>query len=248
MAVVALERHGNVAVVRLDNGVTNPVSPNLALELHELLGRVRNEYRAMLLAGGEKFFCIGLDLPKLLGMDRPGMSGFFERFSRILLDLLTMPIPTACAVRGHALGAGTTFLLACDYRFAASGKTLIGLPEIRLGAPVPYLPDMLLRQIAGDRIASDMMYRGELIDSSEAEKRGILHGIAPKEQVEALALERLEELGSLHPQAFSAVKANRVEAVRSRYEAHSREKNEEFLDCWFSEKTRELLREGVKKF
>lgn len=59
------------------------------------------------------------------------MSDLFYRYNQILLDLFTMSKPTACAVKGHCLGAGETFLLTCDYRYAAAGKTLIGLNEIK---------------------------------------------------------------------------------------------------------------------
>ncbi len=248
MGLVAMEQHNKVAIIRLNNGVTNAVSPALAIELSDLLGKIRNEFEGMLLAGGEKFFCIGFDVPKLLELDRSGLRDLFYRYNRILLDLFTMPKPTACAVKGHCLGAGETFLLTCDYRFGAAGKTLIGLNEIKLGLPVPYLPDMLLREIVGDRIASDMLYMGDFIGSNEAERVGILHEVLPKEEVEGRALEKLTELCKRQPKAFAAVKANRVEVIRSRYEKKYEAKIEELLDCWYVETTQELLREGAKKF
>ncbi|HLF15319.1 MAG TPA: enoyl-CoA hydratase/isomerase family protein [Bacteroidota bacterium] len=248
MGLVALEQHNRVVIIRLNNGVTNAVSPALAIELSDLLGKIRNEFEGMLLAGGGKFFCIGFDVPKLLELDRSGLRDLFYRYNRILLDLFTMPKPTACAVKGHCLGAGETFLLTCDYRFGAAGKTLIGLNEIKLGLPVPYLPDMLLREIVGDRIASDMLYTGDFIGSTEAERVGILHEVLPKEEVEGRALEKLTELCKRQPKAFAAVKANRVEVIRSRYEKKYEAKIEELLDCWYIETTQELLREGAKKF
>ncbi|MHB1011438.1 MAG: enoyl-CoA hydratase/isomerase family protein [Desulfobacteria bacterium] len=248
MGLVVLEQHDRVVIIRLNNGVTNAVSPALAIELSDLLGKIRNEFEGMLLAGGEKFFCIGFDVPKLLELDRSGLRDLFYRYNRILLDLFTMPKPTVCAVKGHCLGAGETFLLTCDYRFGAAGKTLIGLNEIKLGLPVPYLPDMLLREIVSDRIASDMLYMGDFIGSHEAERVGILHEVLPKGEVEGRALEKLTELCKRQPKAFAAVKANRVEVIRSRYEKNYEAKIEELLDCWFVETTQELLREGAKKF
>lgn len=248
MGLVKQENRNNIGVLRFDNGVTNAVSPDLAVELTDLLRKVAGECRGMVLAGGEKFFCIGFDLPKLLEMDRDSLGDLFHRYDRILLDLYTLPIPTACAVKGHCIGAGTTFLLACDYRYAASGRTLFGLNEITLGLPVPYLADMTLRQITGDRIATDVLYNGELFDSVEAERFGILNEIHPKEDVERIALERMEGLCRLPPMAFAAIKANRVEAIRVRHRKHHAAKIESLLDCWFDGRTRELLQEAVKKF
>lgn len=248
MALVALEHHNKMAILRLNHGVTNAVSPALAMELSDLLRRVRSEYDGLLLAGGEKFFCIGFDVPKLLELDRSGMTELFHRYNQILLDLFTMPKPTACAVKGHCLGAGETFLLACDYRYGAAGKTLFGLNEIKLGLPVPYLPDMLLREIVGDRIASDMLYTGDFIGAIDAERVGILHEVLSKETVEGRALEKLSELCKHPSRAFAAVKANRVEVIRSRYENKYEAKMEELLDCWYAETTQELLSEAAKKF
>lgn len=248
MALVEVEHHNKVAILRLNNGVTNAVSPAMAVELSDLLRRVRSEYDGMLLSGGEKFFCIGFDIPILLELDRSGMTELFHLYNQTLLDLFTMPKPTACAVKGHCLGAGETFLLACDYRYGAAGKALFGLNEIKLGVPVPYLPDMLLREIAGDRIASDLLYTGDFIGTSEAERVGILHEVLPMELVEGRALEKLSELCKHQPRAFAAMKATRVEVIRSRYENKYDAKIEELMDCWFTETTQELLKELIKKF
>jgi enoyl-CoA hydratase/carnithine racemase len=248
MALITVESQQKIATLRLTNGVTNPLSPDLIDELSQAVPKIKKECKGLVLAGGEKFFSIGFDLPKLLGLDRVGMSSFFYKFNQTLLDLFTLPIPTACAIKGHAVGGGKTLLLTCDYRFAASGRTLIGLNEIKLGVPTPYLPDLILRQIAGDLVASNMLYRGEFIESSDAMKKGIIHEVLPKEEVEKKALERVAELSNLPRYAYAATKANRVEIIRSRYETNCRTKNEEFLDYWFSPPTQLLLNEGAKKF
>ena len=202
----------------------------------------------MVLAGGEKFFSMGFDLPKLLLLDRSGMTEFFYFFNKVVFEILTLPVPTSAAIKAHAIAGGTILLLACDYRVAASGKVLIGLNEIKLGVPAPYLPDLILRRIAGDVVASEMLYFGEFIDSLDAAKKGIITSMFPKSDVEDKALEIVASVAKLPAKAFQASKANRVEAIRSRYENSFRTKNEEFLDCWFSSKTQELLSEAAKKF
>ena len=125
----------------------------------------------MVLAGGEKFFSIGFDIPTLLELDRPSMTEFFHKFNQVVFNILTLPLPTAAAVKAHAVAGGAIMMLTCDYRFAATGRVLIGLNGIKLGVPIPYLPDMILRQIAGDQVASDMLYLGEFVKSSDAWKR-----------------------------------------------------------------------------
>ena len=165
-----------------------------------------------------------------------------------MFNLFILPLPTVRAIKGHAIGAGKTLALACDYRYAATGYTLIGLNEIKLGVPNPYPADLLLRKVAWDHVVSDMLFRGEFLESAEAATQGLLHDIFPKEEVESKAVEHATELANLQVHAFRATKANRVEELYARYENNIKAKMEEFLDCWFHQATQELLKEGVKKF
>ena len=243
-----MESRGSVAIVRLQNGVTNALSPELLHDLSREITRAKNHFQGIVLAGGAKFFCIGFDLPRLLTLDRTGMTQFLAEFNQVVLDLLTLPLPTACAIGGHAIAGGNILALACDYRFAGSGRKLMGLNEVRLGVPVPYLADLMLRQRVGDRAATELLFHGELVDLSEAEKIGLVDGVVPPEELEVHAVQEIAQLSALPRAAFAAIKANRVEALRSRFESCHQEKNEIFLDCWFSEPVRLLLTDAAKKF
>jgi enoyl-CoA hydratase/carnithine racemase len=248
MPKVVIEEHENLAVLRLDNGVINAISPDLVDDLSAALKQVKDEFYGTVLAGGVKFFSMGFSLPDLLRLDRAGMEHFIYNFSQAAFDFLVLPMPTACAIAGHVIAAGSILALMSDYRFAASGKKLIGLNEVKLGLPTPYLADLMLRQIVGDRAATDMLYRGEFIASSEAQRIGLIDEILPEDKVEARALEKIAELAALPRKGFVDIKANRIEDARLRYEENYRSKTEYFLDCWFSEPTQELLTEAAKKF
>jgi len=117
-----------------------------------------------------------------------------------------------------------------------------------LGVPVPYLADLMLRQIVGDRSATDIVYRGEFMASSKAKQIGLIDEVLPQHGLENRALEKITEIASLSRPAFSAIKANRVEAIRLRYEENYKSKNEIFLDCWFSPSVQDLLTEAAEKF
>ncbi|MBW2141335.1 MAG: hypothetical protein JRG97_09730 [Deltaproteobacteria bacterium] len=68
MPKVTLEQKETLAVLRLTNGVTNPISPELVEELLKAVRQVKEENLGLVLAGGTKFFSIGLDLPILLAL------------------------------------------------------------------------------------------------------------------------------------------------------------------------------------
>ncbi len=246
--MIKIEDRENVAILRLENEVTNAISPALVEGLSAAVNQIKDEFRGMILAGGGKFFSIGFDLPELRKLDRPGMTDFFYSFNQVVFEIYTLPIPTACAITGHAIAGGTIFSLSCDYRFLASGRKLMGLNEVKLGVPVPYLCDLMLRQIAGDRAATEMVYSGEFIEPDKALEIGLIDEILPHGKVENRALEKISELATLPQQAFAAIKSNRVEAIRLAYEKNNKVKNEIFLDCWFSQPVQELLTKAAEKF
>lgn len=248
MTHVKIESRENVAIMRLNNEVTNALSPEVVDDLSSALTQVKSEFQGIILAGGAKFFCIGFDLPRLLKLDRTGMTRFFHEFNQVAFNLFTLPLPTACAIAGHAIAGGNILALTCDYRFAASGNKLIGLNEIKLGVPVPYLADLILRQIVGNRTATEILYHGKFIALSEAEKIGLVDEIVPQEKLEDHAVKKISELAALPRAAFSTIKANRIDVIRLTYEKYYKSKNENFLDCWFSKPVQALLTDAAKKF
>ena len=248
MPKVILETHDAVATLRLNNGVINAISPELLDDIANALIQIKSEFKGMVLAGGEKFFCIGLDLPGLLQLGRAEMVEFYLNFMQVVLDLYTLPMPTACALNGHATAGGTIFALSSDFRFASTGRKLIGLNEVKLGLPVPYLADLILRQVVGDRCATEMMFKGEFVESEKAQEIGLVDAIFSPEDLEEKAVAKIAEMAALPPNGLTLIKNNRVGAVRSQYEAVRSTEADLFLGCWFNPSVQEQLKEAAGRF
>lgn len=248
MSQVIIEDHGDVALLRLDNGITNAICPEMLDDLFEALEEMNKGYRGLILAGGAKFFSMGFDLPQLLTMDRAGMSAFFFRFNTVVLKLFTLTVPAICASAGHVIAGGAILALTCDFRYAAAEEKKIGLNEIKLGLPVPYLADLMLRQIIGDRAATPLLYDGAFIATGQAHGIGLIDETFPADMLESRALAKAAELAQYHSSAFAEIKASRVEMVRERYERQAKAKNDAFLACWFSPEVQVLLKQAAEKF
>ncbi len=248
MSTITIEERGQVAVLRLTNGVTNAISPDLVNECAEGLKQIQKERKALVLAGGSKFFSMGFDLPTLLKVEREAMFAFWKAFNDFTFDLFTSPVPTVCAMEGHTIAGGTILALCCDFRLAADLPKKIGLNEIKLGVPVPYLPDLILRHLVGDRMATEILYYGEFMTMTEAKDIQLVDRLVAPEQLEEEAMKEAARLAELPASAFRAMKRNRIEGIRFRYEKHNEEKSREFLDCWFSDSTRERLRKAARNF
>jgi enoyl-CoA hydratase/carnithine racemase len=149
---------------------------------------------------------------------------------------------------GHAIAGGCILALCCDYRFIAEGRKLMGLNEIKLGVPVPYLADCVLRHVVGARHAREIVETGEFYGPDKLLQMGVVDQVMPLEQVLPKAIEKAASLGTLPQAAFALIKRNRVEMVEAHILAHLEEKERVFLERWYSPEARERLEEAMEKF
>jgi len=250
-AMLEIEQKDGVALVRLARGVTNPINLELVEALREALRQAREDpaVRGVVLGSQQdKFFSIGLDIPVLIELSRPEFERFWSALNGLCRELLTLPKPTIAAITGHAIAGGCVLVLCCDYRFIADGRKLIGLNEIKLGVPVPYIADCVLRQLVGVRAAREIEDGGEFFPPKHALEMGVVDRVLPLERVVPMAVEHCRALGRMPSAAFAMNKRNRVDAIEEQVEARLTERERYFVDCWYTEETRERLREAMKTF
>jgi enoyl-CoA hydratase/carnithine racemase len=251
MEMISVEHHGKVVFAKLNNGVTNALNPKVVKELERVIKQVKNDAGInglVLGSSNEKFFSIGFDIPELFEMNRDDFRRFYRAFNQVCLDLLTLPKPTVAAITGHAIAGGCILAMCCDYRFIAKGHKLMGLNEVKLGLPVPYLPDRLLHAIAGVCRAREIMESGKLYPSNEALEMGIVDKTLPIENVVEAAIERADTLGSLPKVGYEMIKQNRVEMIEEQVAARQDDKEVYFIESWYSDEARRCLEDAMKKF
>jgi enoyl-CoA hydratase/carnithine racemase len=248
--MISVERQDQVAILKLSRDVTNALNLELVTKVSEALQEVKRdpEVRGIVLTGtNDKIFSLGFDIPWLYEADQEQVGRFFRFFNQTCLDLYTIPKPTIAAITGHAIAGGTILALCCDYRHIAEGRKLMGLNEIKLGVPVPYLPDCIARQLLGVNKAREVLETGDFHPAEDLLRMGMVDRVLPLQGVLPNSIERANQLGSM-PQAFALIKQNRVETVEAQVRERGEEKTRAFLECWFSPDTRERLREAINKF
>jgi enoyl-CoA hydratase/carnithine racemase len=77
---------------------------------------------------------------------------------------------------------------------------------------------------------------------------GLVDRVLPLEEVLPTAIEKAQSLGSFPQEAFAMIKHNRVETVEAQIRAHLEERERFFIECWYSDETRQRLREAMEKF
>ena len=88
-----------------------------------------------------KFFSNGLDLDWMQAPENHPEGGdkevFGEEFMYLMGRFITLPIPTVCAINGHAFGAGFMFALSHDVRIMREDRGFLCANEMQLGLSIP---------------------------------------------------------------------------------------------------------------
>ncbi len=247
--MLEIKAEENICIVRLTKGVTNPICLELIHKLDEALRRAEKDFSALIITGGEKFFSMGFDLPELIGYKDGEMRNFYRSFNKLILKVYDLSIPTCAMISGHAVAGGFILVLSADFRTASIGKKLfLGVNEIKLGVPVPFLADLILRQITSHNNANYLLYSGEFINPLQGKETGIINEIFEEQDLELKTLQKMKIFASLPRTAFSAIKRNKTRAIIEQYLKRAESDEDEFIQCWFSENTRRMLEEAAKKF
>ena len=251
MGMVQLEYDKKVAVLALNRGTTNAIDFQLINELRDHLERTQDDSDVkgiVLTSANEKFFAIGFDIPWLIDLSQKEFREFYHAFNQLCLDLYTFLKPTIAAITGHAVAGGCILALCCDYRYIAEGRKLMGLNEIKIGVPLPYPTDCILRDLVGSRVARDIADSGEYYESDKLLQMGVVDKVLPIDRVVYEAVEKGKLLGSYAPAAFRMIKRNRTERLKKQILEHLEEREQFFVECWYSDETRRQLKEALEKY
>ena len=249
--MIDIEYLDGVAVLKLNNGITNPINLALVNELSETIVNIREDpdvHSLVLTSSNEKFFSMGFNIPELYLLDREDFKVFYQGFSQLCIDLYTLSKPTIAAIPGHAIAGGCILTICCDYRFISEGRKLMGLNEIKLGVPIPYPGDRILYQLIGERCAYEMVCSGEFYQPTNLYRMGLVDELVSPEKLLMRSIEKASSVGTMPENAFRIIKENRTEPIITQVQRYPHEQEERFLDCWFSPSTRERLKEAMKKF
>jgi enoyl-CoA hydratase/carnithine racemase len=249
--MIQVKQEQNIILAKLDRGITNAINLELINTLNDLIKKVKqnSEINGLVLSSvNEKFFSIGFDIPELFKLEKKDFSIFYKAFNRLCIELYTLPKPLIAALCGHAVAGGCIIALCCDYRYIASGRTKMGLNEIKLGVPIPYPVDCILRQVVGFRSAREITDSGDFYEADTLLRMGMVDEVLPQGKVQTQAIDRVALLGR-HPQdAFAMIKKSRTESIVAQIQSKLEEKEEAFLEKWYAQETRMRLKDAMKKF
>ncbi|MEQ8717288.1 MAG: crotonase/enoyl-CoA hydratase family protein [Acidimicrobiales bacterium] len=182
---VAVEMTGDVAVIRIDDGKANALSPALIDEFVTALASTAAGPGAVVIAGRPGRFSAGFDL-SVMTSGADAARSLLRDGTGLLLAMYSHPRPVVVAATGHALAAGALMLLAADLRIGAEGDFKIGLNEHAIGMPLP----AFALELAADRLSRRHLTRAtalaEIYDPAGAVDAGYLDETAADPVAEAI--------------------------------------------------------------
>lgn len=238
-------------ILRFDRGVTNAINLAFVNELSAHLQQVSGDSSVrsiVLTSANEKFFSIGFDIPRLYALSKNDFAFFYRTFNRLCIDLYTLGKPTVAAITGHAIAGGCILALCCDYRFIAEGRKLMGLNETKLGVPVPYPANCILKQVSGVRNGQEIMDSGEFYQPEALLQLGMVDRVLPAERVVQDSVLHAQSLAAEFSISFETGKRERVEAVKEGILRDLAEREQNFIERWYCEEARVLLKKAIEKF
>ncbi len=136
----------------------------------------------------EKVFIAGADVKAMAHASAGEMAELGALGQRVFAAFAALPVPKVAAIHGACLGGGFELALACDVRVASDdASTRIGLPETQLGILPAWGGCTRLPRLVGLTGALDVILGGLTPGAREAEKRGLVDAVVPKERLLAAA-------------------------------------------------------------
>lgn len=140
--MIKLDRQDNVFILTLDDE-ENRWNTTFVRAVAAALDEVEASSGPAALvttASHPKFFSNGLDLEwrASQGEHRGGdRDAFGAEFMTLMGRMITLPLPTVCAINGHAFGAGFMMALCHDVRFMRSDRGFACANEVEIGMVIP---------------------------------------------------------------------------------------------------------------
>lgn len=253
-ALIDIRDHGSIREIRLARAPVNALNMELCRALiHAVEGAVAAGVHGIVLAGNERIFSAGMDVPYLLslGEDRHTLFDAWQAFFGAARALADSRVPVAAALTGHAPAGGCVLALCCDYRVMARSLDparpfALGLNETQVGLVAPEGIQRLMRRLVGPHRAERLLVSGEMVTAERALDIGLVDELADQEHVVARAIAWLEGLLALphHPmlQTRAIARADVVEAMSPELIQLER-----FVDAWDAPDTQAALHALVAK-
>ncbi len=242
-ALVVTDSIDDVVVLRMDHGKVNALDVDLLIAVREAFLQVSKE-AAVVLTGNDRAFSAGLDLRQLLDSPLEYSDQLLDELTTTCLTIFDHPRPVVAAINGAAIAGGAMLALAADVRIMSQG--VIGLPELRVGVPIPSALMELARYVLGAHLTRHVL-QGLAIEPEAALALGMVDALADPELILDRAIAEAQSLAEVPAVTYALMKQALHAEARDLMEAGTPEGDDEVADAWTSPEVRAQIQAQVER-
>ncbi len=211
-----VETRDNIAILTLNRPERlNAISRDMLQELSNKMVEANDdpEIRCIILTGAGRGFCAGLDLVDVgqggigsgdkKGSNRPKQ--LFSIRNAPITVMWNIDTPVVCALNGAAAGYGMDITLLCDIRISAESGKMAAVTAKRNVVPESG-GTWLLPRLIGWAKASELYYRGRVVEAEECLDIGLVNAVVPDDKLMETALEWAQDIAENAPLAVQTTK------------------------------------------
>ncbi len=245
MNFISVSMKEGIATVTLNRGKVNALNEPLIEKLQGCIAGIEMDrsVRSVILTGQGKFFSFGFDIPEFLSYPKEPFTRYLTKFTDLYTSLFLFSKPIVAALNGHTIAGGCMLALACDSRIMVSGKAKISLNEINFGSTVFAGSVEMLKFCVGHKNAGTILCSGAMYSAEEAIRLGLIDRISSQEDLMDDAGKAARDLAGKDEAAFKSLKGLLRKPVAEEMVKREKDSIREFVDIWYSEKTRRNLEE-----
>jgi len=204
MSFIEVKQIGPVLALTLNrpekkNAITQEMYQTLATKINEAAADFA--IRVVVINSNGDSFTAGNDINDFA--NNPAMGEGSPVFN-FLFALHNFPKPLIAAVKGRAVGIGTTMLMHCDL-VTANPDTKFSMPFVSLGLVAEGGSSYLFPRLVGHAKAAEILLTGRTFSADEALAMGLINKISTDEL--AAAMEFANEIAEQPPEAVINTKA-----------------------------------------
>jgi len=204
---VSLETTGDVAILRIDDGKANALSPAVLEALGDALDQAEQGGQAVVLTGRPGCFSAGFDLSVMREGGPDAARALVDAGARVALRLARFPAPVVIGCSGHAIAMGAVLLSAVDTRIGARGDFKIGYNEVAIGMTTPIFLLELARERISKRHFLPAVVQANVYGPDGALDAGFLDQLAEPDAIVETSLAQAERLAKLPRGAYLRTRA-----------------------------------------
>lgn len=172
IATIMLEQPGKPVVV-LDHGLIRRLEA-------ALVGLPRTVAGVVVASASERVFVAGADLKAIAELSDAQLHAYLQYGSKVFGMLSQLPVPTAAAIGGAALGGGLELAMHCDALIGAAGAKPypVGLPEAGLSICPGWGGTVLLPSRMEAGLAMELTAKGQPLMFEAAKEAGMFDDLA----------------------------------------------------------------------